>query len=220
MATAVISAAGRSRSTASRERSGSPRASTSTSAGSARARRRSRRRTALPPGPCLVNAGGDVAVRGRRWPVGVETANGFVTLELISGALATSGRDRRRWRRDGLGAAPPDRPGDRPPVWLRPPSRHGGRARPPPRPKCSRSRSSSPESENAVLEAERDGIAAVLITADGRTLLDGRARMKDPTFWFIARASGLTAYALLTCSVLMGLLVKARPFRRLRQPPP
>ncbi len=41
--------------------------------------------------------------------------------------------------------------------------------------------------------------------------------MKDPTFWFIARASGLTAYALLTCSVLMGLLVKARPVRRLRQ---
>ena len=52
-------------------------------------------------GPCLVNAGGDVAVRGRRWPIGVETANGFVTLELVSGALATSGRDRRRWRRNG-----------------------------------------------------------------------------------------------------------------------
>ena len=41
--------------------------------------------------------------------------------------------------------------------------------------------------------------------------------MKDPTFWFIARASGLTAYALLTGSVLMGLLVKTRPVRRVRQ---
>lgn len=41
--------------------------------------------------------------------------------------------------------------------------------------------------------------------------------MKDPTFWFIARASGLTAYGLLTASVLMGLVVKTRPFRRLRQ---
>jgi DMSO/TMAO reductase YedYZ heme-binding membrane subunit len=41
--------------------------------------------------------------------------------------------------------------------------------------------------------------------------------VKDPTFWFIARASGLTAYALLTCSVVMGLVVKSRPFRRLRQ---
>ena len=41
--------------------------------------------------------------------------------------------------------------------------------------------------------------------------------MKDPTFWFVARASGLTAYALLTSSVLMGLVVKSRPLRRLRQ---
>ena len=49
-------------------------------------------------GPCLVNAGGDVSVRGGSWPVGVE---GAVTLELSDGALATSGRDRRRWRRAG-----------------------------------------------------------------------------------------------------------------------
>jgi thiamine biosynthesis lipoprotein len=48
-------------------------------------------------GPCLVNAGGDVTVRGGAWPVGVEG----LTLELSSGALATSGRDRRRWRRGG-----------------------------------------------------------------------------------------------------------------------
>jgi sulfoxide reductase heme-binding subunit YedZ len=41
--------------------------------------------------------------------------------------------------------------------------------------------------------------------------------VKDPTFWFVARASGLTAYALLTCSVLMGLVVKSRPARRLKQ---
>jgi sulfoxide reductase heme-binding subunit YedZ len=42
--------------------------------------------------------------------------------------------------------------------------------------------------------------------------------MRDPTFWILARASGLTAYVLLTASVLAGLLVKARPLgRRLRQ---
>ena len=52
-------------------------------------------------GPALVNAGGDVAVHGGTWPVGVETADGCLTLELSSGALATSGRDRRRWRRNG-----------------------------------------------------------------------------------------------------------------------
>jgi thiamine biosynthesis lipoprotein len=48
-------------------------------------------------GPCLVNAGGDIAVRGGAWPVGVDD----VTLELCRGGLATSGRDRRRWRRGG-----------------------------------------------------------------------------------------------------------------------
>lgn len=49
-------------------------------------------------GPCLVNAGGDLAVRGGSWPVGV--ADGL-TLELSRGGIATSGRDRRRWVRGG-----------------------------------------------------------------------------------------------------------------------
>ena len=40
----------------------------------------------------------------------------------------------------------------------------------------------------------------------------------DPTFWLLARASGLTAYALLTCSVLAGLVVKSRPFGRAVKP--
>ena len=52
-------------------------------------------------GPCLVNAGGDIAIRGGSWPVGVETADGSLTLELSVGGLATSGRDRRVWRRNG-----------------------------------------------------------------------------------------------------------------------
>jgi FAD:protein FMN transferase len=50
-------------------------------------------------GPCLVNAGGDLVVRGGSWLVGV--AEG-ITLELSSGAIATSGRDRRRWLRGGV----------------------------------------------------------------------------------------------------------------------
>jgi predicted ferric reductase len=36
----------------------------------------------------------------------------------------------------------------------------------------------------------------------------------DPTFWLLARASGLTAYVLLTLSVLAGLVLKSRPFGR------
>lgn len=38
----------------------------------------------------------------------------------------------------------------------------------------------------------------------------------DPTFWLLARASGLAAYAMLTLSVLAGLVLKSRPFARLR----
>jgi FAD:protein FMN transferase len=48
-------------------------------------------------GACLVNAGGDLAARGGRWPVGLEGTD--LVLELGEGAIATSGRDRRRWRR-------------------------------------------------------------------------------------------------------------------------
>jgi sulfoxide reductase heme-binding subunit YedZ len=36
----------------------------------------------------------------------------------------------------------------------------------------------------------------------------------DPTFWLLARASGLTAYVLVTASVLAGLTLKSRPFGR------
>lgn len=49
-------------------------------------------------GPALVNAGGDVACSGGPWHVGVETPSGSITLALAEGGLATTGRDRRRWR--------------------------------------------------------------------------------------------------------------------------
>ena len=38
----------------------------------------------------------------------------------------------------------------------------------------------------------------------------------DPTFWLMARAFGLTAYVMLTLSVLVGLVLRARPFRSLK----
>ena len=56
-------------------------------------------------GPCLVNAGGDLAVSGPRasgpWPVAIATPGGDLVLALERGALATSGTDRRRWTRAG-----------------------------------------------------------------------------------------------------------------------
>ena len=58
-----------------------------------------------PLGPCLVNAGGDLAVAGPRsagpWPVAVDLPQGRLTLAIAEGGLATSGRDRRRWRQRG-----------------------------------------------------------------------------------------------------------------------
>jgi len=51
-------------------------------------------------GPCLVNAGGDIATRAGTWTVAVETAAEPLALELsCDSALATSGRDLRRWKR-------------------------------------------------------------------------------------------------------------------------
>jgi thiamine biosynthesis lipoprotein len=56
-------------------------------------------------GPCLVSAGGDLAVRGRplagEWAVTVPTGDGDITLGLAHGGLATSGVDRRHWRHAG-----------------------------------------------------------------------------------------------------------------------
>ena len=56
-------------------------------------------------GPCLVNAGGDVVVSGPRrdgpWPIAIATHGGEIVLNLVRGALATSGIDRRRWTRAG-----------------------------------------------------------------------------------------------------------------------
>lgn len=48
-------------------------------------------------GPCVVNLGGEVVVRGAPWPIGIETHGGPRTVEISYGAVATSGVDRRRW---------------------------------------------------------------------------------------------------------------------------
>jgi thiamine biosynthesis lipoprotein len=62
-------------------------------------------------GPALVDAGGDVAVsgplvNGQGWPIGVadpasDAGRLLETIALKRGGVATSGRDYRRWRRDG-----------------------------------------------------------------------------------------------------------------------
>ena len=157
-------------------------------------------------GPCLVNAGGDLAGYGRPWPVGVETADGELTLELDRGALATSGRDRRRWKRDGGEAHHLIDPATGQAGRRRLPPRHrrrehGGRgggaregglprrARRPGRPSSS-PRTAAPSSREAWREDRPD-----LLAARTRERPD-RVRSCSPT------------------SVLAGLTVKSKPLGR------
>jgi FAD:protein FMN transferase len=123
-------------------------------------------------GPCLVDAGGDIAARGRPWPIGLETGDGALTLELADGGIATSGRDRRRWTRHGE-----ERHHLIDPATARPAS--GDLLR------VTVVASSAAEAEvlakmlfladssAAVEEANSDAIPAALVTRDGRTLLAG-----------------------------------------------
>ena len=61
-------------------------------------------------GPALIDAGGDIAVSGLRadgtpWPIGVSNPFQpdlpFETLKVAQGGVATSGKDYRRWLRNG-----------------------------------------------------------------------------------------------------------------------
>ena len=64
-----------------------------------------------PEGPALVDAGGDIAISGPRtdsnpWQVGVsnpfQRGQEIETLFVNNGGVATSGKDRRRWTRNGI----------------------------------------------------------------------------------------------------------------------
>jgi thiamine biosynthesis lipoprotein len=102
----------------------------------------------------------------------VETADGSITLELRTGGLATSGRDRRRWRRNGQ-------------------EQHhliDPRTGEPSRSDLLRATVVGADAieaevaakslflagaDTAVEEADTAGIPAVLVTGDGRTILAG-----------------------------------------------
>lgn len=119
-------------------------------------------------GPCLVNAGGDIAVRGS-WAIAVHDG---LTLELGGGGLATSGRDRRAWRRgdralhhlidpatgepaacDLLRATVVGRDAVQAEIWAKALFLAGSHA--------------------AVAEADAQRLPCVLVTQDGRTQLAG-----------------------------------------------
>ena len=166
-------------------------------------------------GPCLVNAGGDLAVRGGAWPVGVTRR-------------ADARADARRHRHVRARPPPLARGGEERHHLIDPATgRPGGRRRRSASP-SSPSRPRRPRSlaKAAFLGGRRRRCRTCSSPTTARTVLGGRPRMRhDPTFWLLARASGLTAYVMLTLSVLAGLVVKSRPFRvaqagRGHRPPP
>jgi thiamine biosynthesis lipoprotein len=127
-------------------------------------------------GPALANLGGDIAVSrppaSGAWPVGVEAPGGQFTIAVARGGLATSGRDRRRWRRGGQErhhAIDPrtGRPSLTDLVRVTAASHSGIDAE-----ICATSLLLAGEA-SARDEADRLGVACVLITQDDRTVLAG-----------------------------------------------
>jgi thiamine biosynthesis lipoprotein len=124
-------------------------------------------------GPCLVNAGGDIATRAGAWTVSVETSEEPLRLELSgSSALATSGRDLRRWRRGGhelhhLVDPATGRPSDGDLLRVTAVAHDAVSA------EIAAKALFLAGSKGARREAESLGIPAVLVTRDGRTLIAG-----------------------------------------------
>jgi FAD:protein FMN transferase len=124
-------------------------------------------------GPCLVNAGGDMATRAGAWTIAVETASEPLTLELSgSSALATSGRDLRRWRRGGrelhhLIDPRTGLPSASDLLRVTTVERDAVDA------EVAAKALFLAGEDTARTEADRLGLPAVLVTADGRTILAG-----------------------------------------------
>jgi thiamine biosynthesis lipoprotein len=123
-------------------------------------------------GPCLVSAGGDIATRAGSWPVGVETAGGMLTLELSGGAIATSGRDRRTWRRGGramhhLIDPSTGAPADSDVIRITVAAPDAVEA------EVLATSLFLAGVDGAAAEADAAGVPAVIVGADGRTLLAG-----------------------------------------------
>ena len=209
-------AGARSRSTRRHDRAPA-RACGSTSAAAPRAWPPTGPRRRLARAATSVDCGGDVRVGGTHDVALRGTAH---TLRVTDGAVATSGIDRRVWRRpDGsyahhlLDPAAASRPG---PAWSPPPRS------PPPRwrPRRWRRRRCCP-ARAARGGARRAG--GVLVHDDGRSERVGRGRAeaggmtRDPMdygWWLASRASGLVALALITLSVGVGLAMAGRAFQK------
>lgn len=128
-------------------------------------------------GPVLVNAGGDIATRGpREWPVAVTAASSSVTLGLGEGGLATTGRDRRSWMRDGrpqhhVVDPATGRPADTDVLTVSVAAASATEAE-----VLATSLFLAGGCERALEEADAAGMSAVLVTSDGGLHLSGALR--------------------------------------------
>lgn len=124
-------------------------------------------------GPALVDAGGDIVVAGKPWHVGLVTSDGAITLELSNGAVATSGRDRRRWAgRDGerhhLIDPATGRPAEGNLLRVTAVAATAIEAE-----VLAKALFLAGDVEAAATEADELGVPAVLVSLDGRTLIAG-----------------------------------------------
>lgn len=124
-------------------------------------------------GPALVNAGGDIASAGRPWPIGVDTPDGAITLELDDGALATSGCDRRIWlqgdaERHHLIDPSTGLPSEGDLLRVTTAARTATEAE-----VLAKALFLHGDAEAAAAEADERGVPTVLVTRGGRTLLAG-----------------------------------------------
>jgi thiamine biosynthesis lipoprotein len=124
-------------------------------------------------GPTLVDAGGDLRACGGAWPVGVETPEGTLTILLEDGALATSGRDRRRWRRGGQAKHHLIDPRTARPARSELVRVSVAAARAVDAEVAAKALFLAGTATAAAREADEAGIPSVLVTDDGRTIVCG-----------------------------------------------
>lgn len=129
-------------------------------------------------GPCLVNAGGDIATRGvpasGSWSIGVPTPDGELTIGLCDGAVATSGRDRRQWHSNGrpkhhIIDPHTDQPAQSDVMRITVVAENAVAA------ETHATALFMVGADDAIDEAQALGVAAIVVTATGRTLVTGVA---------------------------------------------
>ena len=170
----------------------------------------------------LVSVGGDLRARGEAedghgWVIAIEdpfrTGGEVARVALADGAVATSSRVRRAWRRDGRPAHHADRARGGAPGLGRPRPGIGDHARLLARGGARHRRHGA----RPARRPRRPGGRRRDRPARGRrwrappgSRPRGAAGVNDQLWWEVARASGIVSWALLSVAVILGLLLASR----------